>query len=163
MENKGLRAVAKLMLFMGKPSPNNFTSAIVVDNGSDFLRHVFDSSKHIEDFHILSEDYAQIDWTRNAEFELPVVNTNIFIAIFTTAEARLKLYSVMEKLGERLHYVDTDSLIFVDTVDQILMITYRKWVISSWVSSPMNWCVRMWNARKKIVQMNTTMYISHSF
>ena len=37
---------------------------------------------------------------------------NVSIGAFTTAHARLKLYNVMDKLGDRL-YSDTDSLIFV--------------------------------------------------
>ncbi len=34
------------------------------------------------------------------------------IAAYTTAQARLKLYSYIEKLGPRTLYVDTDSVIF---------------------------------------------------
>lgn len=39
--------------------------------------------------------------------------TNVFIAAFTTCWARLKLYSLLETLGERVLYFDTDSVIFV--------------------------------------------------
>lgn len=38
--------------------------------------------------------------------------TNIFIACFTTALARLKLYAELEKLGEQVLYYDTDSVIY---------------------------------------------------
>ena len=38
--------------------------------------------------------------------------TNIFIACFTSALARLKLYAELEKLGEKVLYYDTDSLIY---------------------------------------------------
>ena len=41
------------------------------------------------------------------------VHTNIFNAAYTTAHARLKLYSYIERLGDRLLYFDTDSLIYV--------------------------------------------------
>ena len=37
---------------------------------------------------------------------------NVFIACFTTALARLKLYSELEKLGEQVLYYDTDSVIY---------------------------------------------------
>ena len=40
------------------------------------------------------------------------MKTNIFIAIFTTAHARLKLYSALERLQERVLYYDTDSVIY---------------------------------------------------
>ena len=38
--------------------------------------------------------------------------SSIFIATFVTAYARLELYKIMEKLGERCLYCDTDSVIF---------------------------------------------------
>ena len=38
--------------------------------------------------------------------------TNIFIAAFTTAWARIKLYDALEYLGEQVLYYDTDSIIY---------------------------------------------------
>lgn len=38
--------------------------------------------------------------------------TNIFLAAFTTAWARIKLYSEMQKLGDAVLYHDTDSIIY---------------------------------------------------
>ena len=38
--------------------------------------------------------------------------TNVVIAAFTTAHARLKLYSVLESLQTRVLYFDTDSVTF---------------------------------------------------
>ena len=35
------------------------------------------------------------------------------IAAYTTAQARLKLYSFLERLGERVLYYDTDSIIYL--------------------------------------------------
>ena len=46
------------------------------------------------------------------DFEEPSSNTNVIIAAFTTALARLKLYSYMEKLGKRVLYSDTGELFF---------------------------------------------------
>jgi hypothetical protein len=39
--------------------------------------------------------------------------TNIPIASFTTAYARVKLYKLLDSLGERVLYTDTDSVIFI--------------------------------------------------
>lgn len=39
-------------------------------------------------------------------------STNIFIACFTTAWARIKLYSQMDILGDAVLYHDTDSIIY---------------------------------------------------
>ena len=43
------------------------------------------------------------------------MQANIFLATFTTCWARLKLYSVLEKLGQSVLYYDTDSIIHVST------------------------------------------------
>ena len=39
-------------------------------------------------------------------------NTNVTIAAFCTSWARLKLWSIMQRLGERVLYHDTDSIIY---------------------------------------------------
>ncbi len=41
-------------------------------------------------------------------------NTNIFVAIFTTANAHLRLYEILQKLGEAVVYCDTDSIVYID-------------------------------------------------
>ena len=40
------------------------------------------------------------------------LKTNLFIAIFTTAHARLKLYSASETLQKRVLYYGTDPVIY---------------------------------------------------
>lgn len=40
-------------------------------------------------------------------------NTNVVIAAYVTAQARLELYKYLELLDERVLYYDTDSVIFV--------------------------------------------------
>lgn len=47
-----------------------------------------------------------------AEEVLSAPYTSVVIAAFTTANARLKLLSVMQKVGRRVLYVDTDSVIY---------------------------------------------------
>lgn len=37
---------------------------------------------------------------------------NVVLACFTTAHARLHLYDTLEKLGKRVLYFDTDSIIY---------------------------------------------------
>lgn len=41
-------------------------------------------------------------------------NNNIFIADFTTANARLRLYEMLDILGETVVYYDTDSIIYIE-------------------------------------------------
>ena len=39
-------------------------------------------------------------------------HVNVFIAAFTTSNARHRLYTTLEKLGDRVLYFDTDSVIY---------------------------------------------------
>ena len=47
------------------------------------------------------------------------VKGNIFVTLFTTALARLKLYEELQKLEERVLYYDTDSVIYRWKPDQV--------------------------------------------
>jgi len=38
--------------------------------------------------------------------------TNVVLAAYTTAQARLKLYGYLDVLGSRVLYADTDSIVF---------------------------------------------------
>lgn len=62
------------------------------DSEGDIPKHVFVSYSIIEDFHTGG------------------LKTNVAIAAFVTAHARLKLYDLMEKLGDRLLYCDTGEI-----------------------------------------------------
>ena len=46
------------------------------------------------------------------DYAVELSNTNVIIASFTTAHARLKLLSYLEAMGESVLYFDTDSLIY---------------------------------------------------
>ena len=71
-----------------------------------------DPSKIIVDFHIMNEDVIQVEFKNSEDFEMPSFNTNVTIAAFCTSWARLKLWGVMQRLGDRVLYHDTDSIIF---------------------------------------------------
>ena len=55
-----------------------------------------------------------LQWTYNKRCIAPPNKVNnVFIAAFTTAYARLKLYSCLELMQDKILYIDTDSLIYV--------------------------------------------------
>ena len=54
-----------------------------------------------------------VSHTLEEEFVDVLPNTNVVLAAFTTSTARLKLYSYLEKLQERVLYFDTDSIVYV--------------------------------------------------
>ena len=56
---------------------------------------------------------VMLRWREKDEFIESLPNTNVILA--ATAHARLKLYELLEKLGERVLYFDTDSVVYVHT------------------------------------------------
>lgn len=52
---------------------------------------------------------AQVEYSEAADFICPGANTNVVIAAFTTAFARLKLYESLKQLDHRVLYFDTGT------------------------------------------------------
>ena len=71
-----------------------------------------DPSKEVTDFHIMNDDIIEIEYKTTEDFEPLSINTNVTIAAFCTSWARLKLWSIMNRLEDRVLYHDTDSIIF---------------------------------------------------
>ncbi|GIY61028.1 DNA-directed DNA polymerase [Caerostris darwini] len=67
---------------------------------------------NIKNIYLPSEEVAAIQWQSSQDFVKQDTSTNIFIAAFTTAWSRLKLYQEMDKLGDNVLYHDTDSIIY---------------------------------------------------
>ena len=61
---------------------------------------------------ICSEDVMELVTTMAQEKCESSFKANVFIAAFTTSHARLKLYSALDTLKERVLYYDTDSVIY---------------------------------------------------
>ena len=66
----------------------------------------------------VNNETVQLDWVYNDDFIKASARTNVIIAAYTTAQARLKLYSYLKLLGERVLYCDTDSVVFITSPGQ---------------------------------------------
>ncbi|CAH3192314.1 unnamed protein product [Porites evermanni] len=66
----------------------------------------------VKDTHIFNEDVLEVSVMKEDDACEGAGKANIFIASFTTALARLKLCEELQKLGEKVHYYDTDSVIY---------------------------------------------------
>ena len=91
----------------------NFKQSQIIAHVAEFLRFLSSTEKEIVDWHILSPDLVQVDWKYKKEFLSENQLTNVFLAAFTTAHARLRLYEILDQLGERVLYFDTDSVIYI--------------------------------------------------
>lgn len=77
----------------------------------ELLYLLHDPLKEISSVNILSTELLEVVYKRMDEDADKGTKTNIFIAAFTTCQARLKLYESLEVLGDRVLYYDTDSII----------------------------------------------------
>ena len=78
----------------------------------ELIDHLNDTTIEISDIRILSADVIELAYKKIEEDAVKGSKTNIFIAAFTTCQARLKLYESLEVLGDRVLYYDTDSVIY---------------------------------------------------
>ena len=54
-----------------------------------------------------------VNWDDTESNVEPHACSNVIVAAFVTAQARLNLYDILEKLNECLLYFDTDSIIII--------------------------------------------------
>ena len=69
-------------------------------------------STQVKNIQFVNDEFVEVYYTRGDDFIPTSDQTNVVIAAFTTAHARLKLYSVLERLQTRVLYLVTDSVIF---------------------------------------------------
>ncbi|XP_054720907.1 uncharacterized protein LOC129230528 [Uloborus diversus] len=79
---------------------------------AEFNNMLADPTKNVNDVFFPTEEICAVHWGMNENFVKQDTSTNIFLAAFTTAWARMKLYQEMDKLGESVLYHDTDSIIY---------------------------------------------------
>jgi hypothetical protein len=60
----------------------------------------------------MNENMLGLEYKENCDFETLSLNSNVVISAFCTCWARLKLFKILYKLGERVLYYDTDSVIY---------------------------------------------------
>ena len=115
VKNAGLRSLSKLALnsFYGKfGQRTNMKKTVFIKDIKTLMNTLTHPSKLLMDFHIMNDDVIQVEYQHTEDFEQQSFNTNVTIAAFCTSWARLKLWSVMQRLGDRVLYHDTDSIIY---------------------------------------------------
>ena len=119
--NPGKRYVAKLCLnsFWGKlAQKSNMTKSTLLPEPKEFFDLLTSDREKVDEILFLNDDIVEIQHTTEADFLEPLLCSNIVIAAFTTASARLKLYKALEVVGERILYMDTDSLVYISKPDK---------------------------------------------
>jgi len=83
-----------------------------IDNESDFFKLLADDTITVKDAFLINEENIQIEFEKKSEFAENPQYSSLIIASYVTAHARLELYKLLEVLGKRVLYFDTDSVIF---------------------------------------------------
>ena len=114
-KNAGLRLLAKLMLnsFWGKfGQRSNKSQVINVTDPALLIKLIQDDSLEIQRVMPINDYLVEIFFRKREQCDEVQTNTNIFIAVFTTTYARLKLYRALDQLQQQVLYMDTDSVIY---------------------------------------------------
>ena len=82
-----------------------------------FFKQMHASDIDVQNFQILSKDMIMTDWCHMLDSVPDSQMSNIFVATMTTCWARLRLYSVLELLGDGALYYDTASVIYTNRPD----------------------------------------------
>ncbi|XP_055918297.1 uncharacterized protein LOC129950379 [Eupeodes corollae] len=115
-DNPGKRSLAKLILnsFWGKfGQRENQQKTCIINNPSDLFNLLTHPSIEVSQILPINENNIVISFEMKEEAVETLSTVNVSIAAYTTTQARLKLYSYLEKLQERVLYYDTDSVIYV--------------------------------------------------
>jgi hypothetical protein len=116
-ENPGLRFIAKICLnsLWGKFGQNpKVKHTEYIDSEKDFYRVILDDQIENIGLCFLNDNMVYASYEKKDEFVKVSYNANIFIACFTSSWARLRLYNMLDKLGENVCYCDTDSVVYIE-------------------------------------------------
>ena len=114
--NSGKRSVSKLQVnsFWGKYAQNChlMKKTVFIEDSDQFFKLLSDTSITVDDAFPISEEFIQVKYSKKDYFKEESPHSNVVIAAYVTAHARCELYNLLDRLGERCIYFDTDSVIF---------------------------------------------------
>ena len=121
--NPGRRFIAKLCLnnLWGHFGMRiNKPQVVYATSSAEFYDVLFDDE--VENFSLVFiHDMCQMNFNLKNDFVKNIFTNNIGLAAFTTSHARLKLYEVLDILGERVLGFDTDSAWYVEKENENLL------------------------------------------
>ncbi|XP_046592940.1 uncharacterized protein LOC124293939 [Neodiprion lecontei] len=114
-KNPGMRSVSKLCLnsFWGKfGQRENLVKTEVIKTRQQLLERLTNPEVEVSGLLPVNDEVLYVRWSHAQHSVEPSALANVVIASYTTAQARLKLFSFLEKLDRRVFYYDTDSVIY---------------------------------------------------
>jgi hypothetical protein len=127
--NPGMRFIAKtcLVSLWGKfgQVPKHRQNEYI-DNEVDFYKIVLDDKIESLSLSFLNDSIVYASYEVKDQFVRQNYNTNIYIACFTTAWARLRLYDMIDRIGRNVCYMDTDSVVYIE--DETNKYIFEKYI-----------------------------------
>ncbi|KAJ8912221.1 hypothetical protein NQ315_009045 [Exocentrus adspersus] len=80
----------------------------IVRNPAEFFGMLSNPAIYVNAAFPVNEDVLIVNYEHREESHDPLSTVNVAIAAYVTTQARLKLYSYLEQLGDRVLYYDTD-------------------------------------------------------
>lgn len=116
-KNPGMKLLAKICLnsLWGKFGQNDelpTTKYIKNDAWFKLLKRHADKKVELKNEILIDDDTLYVSYIEKEESQTSLMTSNLGLAGFVTANARLRLYKELYKLSERVIYCDTDSIIY---------------------------------------------------
>jgi len=121
--NPGKGAVAKICLnsLWGKfGQRQNMTHTEYVTDVKRWYQLLLDDTLEISNTININENMVQVTFKYKSYYVQGIFSTNVYIAAFTTLNARLRLYDMLDKLGQSVACYDTDSIVYIDNGKKII-------------------------------------------
>jgi hypothetical protein len=117
-KNPGRRAFAKIMLncLWGKLAQREImTQTQYISKPSKYLDLITNPTVFVKHVEIFGNEcpFILLNYETKLEHIESHASANVVVGSYVTAYARLELYSVLEKLNERVLYFDTDSCMYI--------------------------------------------------
>ena len=114
--NEGMRSICKLLLnsHWGRFGMNtNKSQYKLITDPVDWFNLIADDRYIVQSADFTHKNYLQVYFTNTTNANESNSNVNVALAAFVTCYARLKLLEEITLIGDRVLYVDTDSMIFI--------------------------------------------------
>lgn len=94
----------------------HLTQTTYTDDSEQFFDLLTSDQQIVRKVRFVSDEAVQLDWNFKHDFVESFSRTNVVIAAYTSAQARLKLLGYLKLLGRRVCYCATHSIIFTTSL-----------------------------------------------
>lgn len=77
------------------------TQTSYISDPTEFFDMMTSDQQEVKNVRFVNDESVQLDWRYTDNFIEASARTNVVIAAYTTAQARLKLYSYLKHLGKK--------------------------------------------------------------